>query len=181
MILDKKNDLIVMIDMVNGFSYEGAFASDNVVAMIAPMREFLIANIKNGVEIIHYTDHHPENALEFNTYPVHCVEGSNEARVITDLDFEEIEIIKKNSTNGFMAKNPFIYEKNLYIIGCVTDICIFEFALSAQKYREEHMLPYTVNIINDLTTTFDGPDHDAKKIHEEFIDFLKTRGINIIY
>jgi len=180
MILNKDNDLIVMIDMVNGFSYEGAFASDNIVKLIPKMKSFLKDNIENSVEIIHYVDTHPSDAQEFNSYPVHCLEESNEAKVIADLDFAEIEIIKKNSTNGFMAKNPFEYQKNLFIIGCVTDICIFEFALSAQKYKEEYNLPYSVNVISELVDTFDAENHNSTEINKQFLDLLKTRGVNII-
>ncbi|MDF9867125.1 nicotinamidase-related amidase [Bacilli bacterium PM5-3] len=180
MILDKKNDLIVMIDMINGFSYEGAFASENIINLIPNIKKFVKDNIDSGVEVIHYIDSHPNDAQEFNSYPPHCLENSSEAQVINDLDFNEIELIKKNSTNGFMAKNPFDYNKNLYIIGCVTDICIFEFALSAQKYKEERNLEYTVNIISDLVDTFDSENHDSKEINKQFLNILKTRGVNII-
>lgn len=180
MILNKDKDLLVVIDMIKGFSYEGAFASDNVVALVPKTRDFLKKQIDNKVEIIHYVDNHPSDALEFKTYPVHCISGSSEAEVIDELNFKEIELIPKNSTNGFMAKNPFEYQKNLYIIGVVTDICVFEFALSAQKYKEEHNLDYSVNIISDLVTTFDAPNHDSKEVNKFFLNFLKERGVNII-
>ena len=180
MILDCNKDMIVMIDMINGFSYEGAFASPNIVALIKPMKKFIVANLKNKVQIAHYIDCHPQDAQEFTSYPVHCLKNSSESQPIKELDFPEITIIPKNSTNGFMAKNPFDYQKNLYLVGCVTDICIFEFALSAQKYKEEYQLPFTVNIINDLVATFDAPQHDAIETHNFFINLLKTRGVNII-
>lgn len=180
MILDKDKDIVVVIDMVRGFSYEGAFASENVVALVPKTRDFLKQQIDNNVQIIHYVDNHPNDAAEFNTYPVHCVVGTSECEVIEELDFKEIELIPKNSTNGFMAKNPFVYHKNLYILGVVTDICIFEFALSAQKYKEEHNLSYSVNIISDLVTTFDAQNHDSKQVNEYFLNFLEQRGVTII-
>lgn len=179
MLLDKEKDLLVIIDMINGFTYQGAFASDNVVKIIKPMASFVQEAINNGIQVIHYIDNHPEDALEFQVYPKHCT-GDEESLPVKELDFKEIEIIHKNSTNGFFAKNPFVYEKNLYIIGCVTDICIFEYALTCQKYKEHHNLPYSVNVIEKYTATFDGPDHDAKVIQKQFIELLKSRGINII-
>ena len=180
MILNNKNDLIIMIDMVNGFSYEGAFASENVIDLVPKMKEFLIKNLESKVETIHYVDSHPSDAQEFNYYPIHCIEGTSEAKVISELDFKEITLIKKNSTNGFLRKNPFDYQKNLYLVGCVTDICVFEFALTAQKYKEEYNLPYSVNVISDLVATFDSDNHDAQEINEQFLTILKNRGVNII-
>jgi len=180
MLLNKEKDMIVIIDMINGFTYEGAFASENVVKIIEPMAKFVKENLDSGVQVVHYVDSHPEDAFEFGVYPSHCVTGSNESKPVQALDFEEITLIPKNSTNGFFAQNPFEYKKNLYIIGCVTDICVFEFALTSQKYKEEYHLPYSVNVIEKYTATFDGPDHDAKVIQKTFIDILKTRGVNIL-
>ncbi|WP_423364261.1 cysteine hydrolase family protein [Mycoplasma sp. P36-A1] len=178
--LNSNNDLLVIIDMINGFTYEGAFASSNVCKIIPKMTEFVKEMIDNNIEVVHYTDQHISNATEFSTYPIHCIKGNNESLPIDALNFKEISIIPKNSTNGFFAKNPFDYKKNIYIIGCVSDICVFEFALSAQKYKEEKELTYTVNVISDLVATFDAPNHDAKIVHEEYMNNLKNRGVNII-
>lgn len=180
MILNKDKDLVVVIDMINGFCYEGVFASENVAKLVPKMKEFLEKQISNQIEIIHYIDNHPEDAQEFASYPAHCIKGSSETQVIPDLDFKEIEHIYKNSTNGFMAKNPFVYHKNLYIIGVVSDICIFEFALSAQKYKEEFNLPYKVNVIRDLVTTFDGENHNADEVNDLFLNLLQSRGVTIL-
>ncbi len=180
MILSKEKDMVIMIDMINGFSYEGAFASENVVNLVPKMKTFLQEQIANQVKIIHYIDNHPKDAQEFSSYPVHCIKGTSEAEVILDLDFKEIEHIYKNSTNGFMAKNPFDYKKNLYIIGVVTDICVFEFALSAQKYKEEFNLPYQVNVISDLVTTFDAENHNSKEVNAFYLNILKERGVTIL-
>jgi nicotinamidase-related amidase len=180
MILDKEKDMIIIIDMINGFTYEGAFASENVVNIIEPMAKFVKANLDAKVLTIHYTDAHPIDAIEFNTYPTHCIIDSNESKPVKQLDFNEIEIIKKNSTNGFFAKNPFNYNKNLYIIGCVSDICIYEFALTCSKYKEQFALDQSVNVIQNLCATFDGPEHEASIIHKQFMQDLKNRGVNII-
>lgn len=177
--LNKESDLLVIIDMINGFTIEGAFASENVCKIIPQMAEFVKGCLEDDIQVVHYTDVHPQDALEFRSYPVHATKGSSETLVVKELDFKEIEIIEKNSTNGFFAKNPFDYKKNLYIIGCVSDICVFEFALTAQKYIEQHQLPYTVNVIENLVATFDAPGHDAKEVHERYMNDLKIRGVNL--
>lgn len=180
MLLNPNKDLIVVVDMIEGFCFKGAMASSVVASIIPKMKEFLQTNLANGVKVIHYVDSHPENALEFNSYPTHCLKDSEEAQVVKDLDFAEVELISKNSTNGFFAYNPFLEKKNIYIIGCVTDICVFELALTAQKYKEEHALPYTVNVIADLVETFDAPNHDHKQINKQYLDILSQRGVKII-
>ncbi|MEG0283737.1 MAG: isochorismatase family cysteine hydrolase [Erysipelotrichales bacterium] len=178
--LNKNDDLIVIIDMINGFAFEGNFASENVAAMIPEMSIFIKEALQDGVEVIHYTDSHPKNAQEFKTYPVHCIENTKEALPVDALDFDGIEIIYKNSTNGFFSKNPFDYKKNIYIVGCVTDICVFEFALSAQKYKENFNLNENVNVIKKFVTTFDAPNHDANEVNEEYLNLLQSRGIKIV-
>lgn len=178
--LNKEADVLVIIDMINGFIYEGNMASSNATKIIPGIKKLVEQCLENGVKVVHYIDSHPEDAQEFKSYPVHCIAGSNESKPVTELDYPEIEKIYKNSTNGFFAKNPFDYKKNIYICGVVTDICIFEFALTSQKYKEEHNLPYSINVINSMTTTFDAPAHDAKEIHKQFINILESRSINII-
>ncbi len=176
-----KNDKIIIIDMVNGFAFEGALSSPNVANLIPKMKEFIMNAIKNQIEIVHYTDSHPENCNEFNAYPPHCIIGSSEADIVEELNFSEIEIIKKNSTNGFLAKNPFEDNiKNLYIIGCVSDICIYDFAHTAIKYVHEKDLNITVNVIENLCATFDAPNHDATNVHISTMEKLKNDGVNII-
>lgn len=176
-----KNDKIIIIDMINGFAYEGALHSSNVANLVPKMKSFLMDAIANDIEIIHYTDSHPQNCNEFKTYPPHCIENTNEAKIIEELDFNEIEIVKKNSTNGFLAKNPFNNNiKNLYIIGCVSDICIHDFAHTAIKYVDEKNLNVTINIIENLCATFDAPNHDSTEIHNQTMNKLKNDGINII-
>ncbi|MDR1781452.1 MAG: cysteine hydrolase [Bacilli bacterium] len=178
--LEKNNDMIVIIDMVNGFAKEGNMASPLVYEIINPIKKLIDKSLDNGIKVIHYTDSHPSNAQEFKTYPIHCLENTSESLPVDELNDNRIEIIKKNSTNGFLAFNPFTYQKNLFVCGCVTDICVFEFCLTAQKYKEEYNLPYSVNLIKDLVQTYDGEDHEYSKINSTFINMLKQRGINIV-
>ncbi len=175
------NDMLIIIDMVNGFAFEGALSSPNVANLIPSIKNLVETSIKNNVEIIHYTDSHPENCNEFKTYPPHCIENTFESEIVSELDFKEIKIIKKNSTNGFLAYNPLeTNHKNLYIVGCVSDICVYDFTHTAIKYVHEKDLDITVNVIENLCATFDAPNHNASKVHDEFMDKLRNDGVNII-
>ncbi len=175
-----QNDLLIIIDMNNGFVKAGALSSPNVLKLVPKMQEFVTKCIESNVEVWHYVDSHTKDCHEFNVYPEHCLADTVESQVIDELDFEEILVIHKNSTNGFLTKNPFTKNRNIYIIGCVTDICIFDFAYTAIKYVHEHNLTYSVNVIENLCATFDAPNHDSKQIHQQSIDKLASEGVNII-
>lgn len=174
------NDMLIIIDMNNGFVKSGALSSPNVLNLVPKMQDFVKKCLQNNIEIWHYVDAHDQDCPEFNVYPIHCLKGSIESEVIDELKFDEIKIIHKNSTNGFLTKNPFTENKNLYIIGCVTDICVHDFAYTAIKYVHEHNLNLTVTIIENLCATFDAPNHDSNEVHSSTIEKLKREGINII-
>ncbi|MFV0424060.1 MAG: cysteine hydrolase family protein [Bacilli bacterium] len=177
-----KNDKLIIIDMINGFAFEGALSSPNVAKLIPGIKKLIETSLENNIEVVHYTDSHPKNCKEFLVYPPHCIEGSNEAKIISELNFDEITIIKKNSTNGFLAKNPFEDGiKNLYIVGCVSDICIFDFAYAAIKYVHEKDLNINVNVIENLCATFDAENHDSQEVHANSMKKLENAGVNIIH
>ncbi len=178
--LNKDLDKIVIIDMNNGFVNEGALSSPNVKALVPLMEKFIKDNVEKGIEIVHYIDFHDENCKEFEVYPPHCIKNTWESEVIEELDHKEIRKVYKNSTNGFLVENPFDSKKNVYIIGCVTDICIFEFAMTSVKYLQENNLSFDIYVIDNLTATFDAPNHNAKKVHQEYLDKLKLQGVKII-
>ncbi len=175
------NDMVVIIDMSNGFVYEGALASHNVAALVHRMSGFVEQCLDEGIEVWHYVDAHDKHAKEFEIYPEHCVTGTYESKVIPELDFAEITVVKKNSTNGFLAKNPFSQKKNLNIIGCATDICVYDFAYTAIKYVHEHNLDLQVRVIDNLCATFDAEGHDSKVVHKEALERLKKEGVEIFH
>lgn len=124
MVLDSKKDLILMVDMINGFCFEGNMASPNIANLIPKIKVFIEKNLANDVAITHYVDAHPQDAQEFKTYPVHCLAGSNESKVVSELDYPKIKVINKNSTNGFFAYNPLL-EKKIFILLVVLLIYVF--------------------------------------------------------
>ncbi len=174
------NDMVVIIDMNHGFTYTGALASSNVAELVLKMSGFVEQCIDDGIEVWHYVDAHDETCLEFNSYPKHCIAGSLESKVIPELDFPEIEVIPKNSTNGFLVRNPFTQKKHINIIGCVTDICVFDFAYTAIKYVHQHNLDFEVRVVSNLCATFDGPNHDSKQAHQEALEKLQKEGVQLL-
>ena len=100
--------LLISVDMVNGFVKEGAMA-DTYIQHIIPENIKLMEQVrksKNQIIAI-IKDTHKKQCREFKRYPEHCVEGTNESELISELqEFEEGALVyKKNSTSTMYAPN----------------------------------------------------------------------------
>lgn len=182
---DANETIVVMIDMINGFCKFGALSSPNVEKLIPQMGEFLDLCIKSNIPILSYQDaHEDENAVEFRYYPSHCIKGSDESRLVDELQRPQIQTIYKNSTNGFLAKNPLeLYKnaKNILLIGCVTDICVRDFSSTMSKYLQEKNINGDVFVVENLVDTYDIADiHDRQVEHVLALYHLKSSGVKFL-
>ena len=90
-------------------------------------------------------DNHPPHTREFETFPKHCVIGSEEAEVVDELKPYVKSWISKNSTNTFHAQafQEFLqedldYYQDIVVVGCCTDLCVLHFVLTLQTWLNEH-------------------------------------------
>jgi len=70
--LDLTKTLLVIVDINNGFARGGALYSDRIEKLITPIEELAKYMIKNGAEVVAFTDCHSEESPEFTCYPKHC-------------------------------------------------------------------------------------------------------------
>lgn len=180
--LNNKKTIIFIIDMVNGFINNGNLASNNIKSIIKPIQTLISNAIKQKIKIIALNDAHNEHSPEFDTYLRHCIKDSDEAQLITQLNSLNIKIINKNCTNGFFATGfePNIEWENIIVVGCCTDICINQFALSCKTWFNEKNKKINIYVPTNMTNTFDTPNHPAKIINNWFWYFMLQNGINII-
>lgn len=178
----KGNSVIFVIDMTNGFCKNGNLASPLINEIIMPIKELLKKAIENKIEIIALTDAHNEKSPEFKTYPIHCLENTIESQLVQELQFSEIKIIKKNSTNGFFVLDTtkeWLWD-NIIIVGCCTDICIYQFALSCKTWSNQQNKNVNVIVPKSLTSTFDTLDHPSAIINNLAWYSMLKNGIKII-
>ena len=102
-------ELLITIDMVNGFIKEGTLAAPNIKRIIPKQVERIkeaLASMDKGIVFI--KDAHTEKSTEFKTYPKHCIKGSSESELVDELkDFEKDALVYlKNSTNLGMSHQP---------------------------------------------------------------------------
>ncbi len=182
---NKEDTLVVMIDMINGFAKFGALASPNVKKLIPKMDNFLSKATKHKLPILAYKDvHTSENSIEFDFYPQHCIKGSEECEIVSELQKYEMKIIEKNSTNAFLAYNPlkaYPKAKNFLVIGCVTDICIKDFSTTLSKYLQEKDIKAKVYVIENLVDTYHIPAiHDRDVEHLLALYQMKKSGVDFL-
>ena len=180
-------NLLVVIDMVNGFVNEGALA-DRKINKITPNIEKLIkmAMVKN-INMVAFKDCHKVGDEEFKVFPAHCIDGTSESELIPELKKYEkdMAIIKKDTTNGFITKqflklaNAVEYD-NVFVVGCCTDICVKGFVNSYLNFNKQHKRKTKIFVVEDACYTFDGVNHNAEWEHQEALKEMKQNGANIV-
>lgn len=188
--LGKNNTALIVVDMVVGFVEEGILSSPRVKAMANNLLD--LNNRTEGYNKVYFIDSHCEDAEELKSYPVHCIVNSKEEELIDELKEsvikeDNIKVIKKNSTNGFHV--PEFKEwldkivkdiDNFIVVGCVTDICIMQFALTLKTYFNQMNLNKRVIVPVDCIETFDIPGHPGDEMNYFAIMNMKSNGIEIV-
>lgn len=182
------NKILYVIDMVNGFVYEGAM-HDEYIANTIDEQIKLIKKLKKeneGVALV--GEWHPENCSEFLTYPKHCVKETSEAEFVEGIKEHEKDSIvyRKNSTNAIFA--PGVLEdlekmknlKEVIVCGCCTDICVLHFVLSLKTYLNQMNRNVKIFVVERATETYDAPNHNREEYNEIGYKLMKQNGIEVV-
>ncbi|MGM0379148.1 MAG: isochorismatase family cysteine hydrolase [Bacillota bacterium] len=184
----KEDTAIIFIDMIVGFTKKGPLSSKRSNKIIEPIKKLDKTTL--DYRKIFFKDSHDEKSLEFDTYPQHCLENSEESNILKFLDYENInsQVIKKNSINGFLVdefqdwlnNNKDI--ENYIIVGLVSDICIMNFALTLKAYFNENNLKKDVIVLSDCVETFEleATNHNAELMNNLAFYTMEMNGIKIM-
>lgn len=186
---NKAKKLLLIVDMVKGFVDFGPMSSPAIKRIVPNCIREINAYRDKGYAIGFICDSHPENAIEFNRFPVHCVENTAEAEITDDLKYAEAFadiVFRKNATSAMFAKG-FIKAleemtdlEEVEIIGCCTDICVMNLAIILKCYFDEMNRNIRVIIPKDAVDTYDSPTHNREEWNEMAFRFLVQAGIEII-
>lgn len=181
--LDSDRTALFIVDMVNGFAVEGAMSSPRVGEMIAPIAKLAARCHEAGIPVVAFADHHTADSIELESYPPHCLAGTDEARLCQEIaEAGPCTLIEKNSTNGFLEPvfaawlrdNPDI---DTYVVaGDCTDICVLQFVLAAKAWHNARNRPLRLILPIDLVDTFDAPGHPADLMNLAALSLMRSAG-----
>ena len=188
--LSKVKNILINVDMVNGFVNIGAM-HDDYINHIIPMQINLMEEFEKDDEKLNIIvkDTHDENCIEFKRYPVHCVENTEESELVDELKKFENEnsiCFKKNSTSTIYAEgfleliNNLNNLKEVIIVGCCTDICILNLAIPLRNYFDQKDRNVEIVIYKDGVETYDAPNHPREEYNEMAFKLMLQAGIKII-
>lgn len=178
---------LVVVDMVNGFVKQGALSSPNHRSVLKNVERCMRTAVACRMPVVCFADSHRPDSPEFCTYPIHCLEGSEESMLCDELrKIGGYTLVAKNSTNGalepefarWLERNPDIH--TFLVAGCCTDICVLQFALSLQAEFHRQNRPVRIIVPAFLTSTYHAPEHDEVFSDLAAYQILSTNGIEVV-
>ncbi len=186
--LQEIKDLLIVVDMVNGFVREGKMASPNIETIIPRIEKLVERYIDEGKTIAYVKDTHEKDAIEFERYPEHCVKGTTEAEMVDELrKYEHMALVyEKNSTCAMFAKG-FLDDLNkmknlnrIVVTGCCTDICVTNLVIPLRNYLDQENRNVEIIVPQDAVETYDAPTHKADEWNKKAFEFMEQGGITLV-
>ena len=186
--LKEIKELLIVVDMVNGFVKEGSLAAPTIMRIVPRIKRLINYYLEKeygGVAIVR--DSHPANAVEFNVYGPHCIEQTKESELIDELKFAEKDalIYLKNSTNlvfakGFMEDlNKMNNLEKIGFTGCLSEVCVENGAISTRNLLDEWNRNTEVGVYEDAIDTYDALSHNRDMVTKNALDRMKRNGVKI--
>lgn len=175
--------LVLAIDLNKGFTRSGALASPRVEAILPDVREFLELCHSKNLLVAAVTDCHSADSLELASYPPHCLEDSAEPELAPEIQEFPQKILTKNSTNAFFApgmKRLLENVQTVIVVGCCTDICVQQFAVTLKAFANQENRPLSVIVPRQLVETYDAPGHPAEFFQLASLLSMAGNGIEVV-
>ncbi|WP_031515411.1 cysteine hydrolase family protein [Desulfofalx alkaliphila] len=184
---EPQNTVLIIIDMINGFVREGALKSPRAESLIPVITDLGQRCQSLSIPVLAFADCHTEKSPEFDSYPSHCLAGSSESQLVSELQqLENIKVIPKNSTNGFLERefqewlqdNPQV--TNFIVVGVCTDICIQQFTIALKAYFNIKDRRVRVVVPINGVDTYDGGIHNGDLMQVMALFFMMGNGVEIV-
>lgn len=187
--LKRMKKALVVVDMVNGFMKEGNMAMPEANHINNEVVRLVKLFLDKGDDVIALMEGHTDNSTEFNDFPKHCIMGTEEAELIDVLKIfqERMQIIRKNSTSGFVTKEFQDYlEKNknsleeIVFVGVCIDICVLNASVPTKMYFNQNDISCEITVPLNACETYDAPWHNREEYTEVAKKVLKLNGIKVV-
>lgn len=192
---------VISVDVINGFCYEGALASPRVATIVDPIVALFKKSYQAGVRNFILTqDTHPENSVEFESYPPHCIRGTRESETVDKFKalpfFDQFLVMPKQSINSvintdletWLETHP---QVNTFIaVGDCTDLCTYQLAMHLKLRANARNEKVRVIVPADCVDTYDLPvpvaaeigamPHDGDLLDHIFLYHMRLNGIEVV-
>ena len=163
---------VIVVDMQNGF-----MCPDGDALLRGPRAGDHPANRRAGRarkgrwgRAVFTQDSHSANDREFEMFPPHCIEGSEEEHIIAELAplAQDAQIVKKRRYSAFFetelaAMLEELAPDKVVVMGDCTDICVLH-TVAGLRNRD-----YPVEVPADCVASFDPQQHEWALGHIEKI------------
>ncbi|HEY85900.1 MAG TPA: cysteine hydrolase [Chloroflexi bacterium] len=192
---------LISVDIINGFCYEGPLASPRVAALVEPISKLFKRAYGVGVRNFIVTqDAHVPDALEFESYPPHCIRGTSESKTVaafTSLPFWNLfEVMPKHSLNSaigtrlddWLNQHPVV--DTFITVGDCTDLCTYQLAMhlklrgNAANRKTRVILPVdcvdTYDLPVDIAQEIGAMPHNGDLMHLIFLYNMALNGVEVV-
>jgi len=193
---------VMAVDVTNGFCTEGALSSKRVAGIVQPVVRLFERAYELGVH--HYVlpqDTHSEDAVEFGSFPPHCVGGTAESQTVLELQSLPFSglftVIEKDSVSvaigtgldDWLTAHPRV--TTFLVVGDCTDFCTYQLAMHL-RLRANVLKLRDVRVIlpMDGVDTFDVPvevaeelgimPHHGALLHLIFLFNMAQNGVEVV-
>ena len=186
--LEEIKDLLIVVDMVNGFVREGIMADKDIEKIIPGHLELFKEFIGEDKAIAFIKDTHKKDCREFLRYPEHCLEDTSESELVSEFKPYEKDalVYQKNSTSTIYAPH-FIDDINkmkrlreIIITGCCTDICVMNLAIPLQNYFDQIDRKVNIVVPTTLVETYNSDIHSRDEYNKMAFKLMKNSGIQLV-
>jgi len=197
---DPGKTALISVDVIQGFCTAGPLASPRVGAIVAPIVHLFEAAWARGVRnILLFQDTHEPDAVEFGSWPPHCVRGTVEAEPVAAFQelpfFDQLPQYPKNSIASglntglteWIAAHPGV--NSFIVVGDCTDLCTYQLAMHLRLDANARQLQRRVIVPADCVDTYDrevavaadqgGLPHDADLLHAVFLYHMALNGVEV--
>ncbi len=185
-----KEKVLYNIDMNNGFVNFGPMANPEYLKLVPEQKKMFEKMFRENGQINFVLEAHDPNALEFKTYPPHCIKDTKEAEVIDEFlkykNVPGVRVFGKNCINGMFnedARNQ-IRElkalKEVIIEGVCADLCVMDFARGLARYLDEINKEAKIFVVRNAIDTFDAPGHNREEWLEIAEKVMTQAGIEYV-
>jgi nicotinamidase-related amidase len=199
---DPTRAAVLCVDIINGFCTIGPIASPRVQGIVKPIVALFKAAHKHGVEHFVLTqDTHDPNAIEFGSYPPHCVRGTPESETAPELlklpFADRFVTLPKNSISSahstgldaWLSAHPNV--DTFIVVGDCTDLCTYQLAMHLRlRANAEQRAGVRVILPMNCVQTYDTPvkvaeklgipAHDGDLLHAVFLYNMASNGVEVV-